>query len=221
MDTGYSIRKATINDVEFIAEVIIGAEKSLSENLGLAKFFDLTEEKVKELIIAMLKENIDGCEFSISSFFVTFYEEKPVAALGGWVEGFFDNMSSTLLKSNLIAATFPKENILKAQDKLALIKELLHIERPIGTYQLEYIYVDNEHRGKRLTQQLMDVHLEYAKQLDPAVSKAQLSCFENNESILKAHERNGYQRIKRYVCDNKEILNYMPYNVKVLLEKTF
>ena len=102
-----------------------------------------------------------------------------------------------------------------------MIKEMLHIERPMGTYQLEYVYVDSDHRGKRITQQLMDVHLAYAKQMDPNVTKAQLSCFENNESIIRAHERNGYQRIKRYVCDNEDILKYLPFNVKVLLEKTF
>jgi len=220
MDPQYSIRKATIKDADFIADVIIGAEKSLTDNLGLANFFELSEEKVKELIIAMLEEEVDGCEFSISSFFINCYGDKPVAALGGWLEGYHDGMSSTLLKSNLISATFPRESIIKAQAKFEIIKEMLQIERPKGTYQLEYIFVDDEHRGKRLTQQLMDVHLDYAKQLDPNVKVAQLSCFENNASIIKAHERNGYQRIKRYVCDNTEILNYLPFNVKVLLEKT-
>ncbi len=221
MDTNYIIRKATINDVDFLADVIIGAEKSLTDNLGIAKFFDLTEEKVKELLIAMLEEKVDGCDFSISSFFIAWYGNKPVGALGGWIEGYYDDMSSNILKSNLISFIFPKENVVKAQAKMEIIKEMLDIERPKGTYQLEYIYVDNEHRGKRITQQLMDVHLAYAKQLDSNITKAQLSCFENNESIIKAHERNGYLRIKRYVCDNKEILNYLPYNVKVLLEKIF
>ncbi|MBK7123332.1 MAG: GNAT family N-acetyltransferase [Chitinophagaceae bacterium] len=221
MESEYSIRKATIKDVDFLAEVIIGAEKSLTNNLGIANFFELTEEKVKELIIAMLEEEVDGCDFSISSFFIAFYGEKPVGALGGWIEGYFDGMSSNLLKSNLISFNFPKENLQKAQGKMDMIKEMLHIERPMGTYQLEYVYVDSDHRGKRITQQLMDVHLAYAKQMDPNVTKAQLSCFENNESIIRAHERNGYQRIKRYVCDNEDILKYLPFNVKVLLEKTF
>lgn len=221
MESEYAIRKATIKDVDFLAEVIIGAEKSLTNNLGIANFFELSEEKVKELIIAMLEEEVDGCDFSISSFFIAFYGEKPVGALGGWLEGYYDGMSSNLLKSNLISFIFPHENVVKAQAKMELIKEMLHIERPMGTYQLEYVYVDSDHRGKRITQQLMDVHLAYAKQLDPNVTKAQLSCFENNESIIRAHERNGYLRIRRYVCDNEKILDYLPFNVKVLLEKTF
>jgi GNAT superfamily N-acetyltransferase len=221
MEQEYVIKKATLKDVDFLADVIIGAEKSFTENLGLAKFFELSEEKVKELIIAMLEEEVDGCDFSISSFFIAWYGDKPVGALGGWVEGYYDGMSSNLLKSNLISHVFPRESVIRAHEKMAIIKEMLHIERPVGTYQLEYVYVDADHRGKRITQQLMDVHLAYAKELDPNVNKAQLSCFENNESIIKAHERNGYVRMKRYVCDNNEILKYLPFNVKVLLEKQF
>ena len=56
MESEYSIRKATIKDVDFLAEVIIGAEKSLTNNLGIAKFFELIKEKVKELIIAILEK---------------------------------------------------------------------------------------------------------------------------------------------------------------------
>jgi len=220
MESEYSIRKATIKDVDFLADVIIGAEKSLTDNLGLANFFEVTEEEVKKYIIAMLQEEVDGCDFSISSFFIAWYGDKPVGALGGWIEG-YHGLSSNILKSNLITYVFPAEKVIKAQAKMEMIKEMLQIERPIGTYQLEYIYVDNDHRGKRITQQLMDVHLAYAKELDPHVTRAQLSCFENNQSIIKAHERNGYVRMKRYVCENEEILNYLPFNVKVLLEKTF
>ena len=39
MDEEYVIKKATINDVDFLADVIIGAEKSLTNNLGIANFF--------------------------------------------------------------------------------------------------------------------------------------------------------------------------------------
>jgi len=219
MDTEYIIRKATINDVEFLADVIIGAEKSFTNNLGLAKFFDLSEEKVRELIIAMLQEEVDGCEFSISSFFIAFHGDKPVGAVGGWPEGYYDGVSSNMIKSNLIGFVFPKENVARAQAKLEMIKEMLQIDRPMGTYQIEYGYVDNEHRGKRITDRLMEAHRAYAKQLDPGISLMQVSCFETNQTSIKMHQKNGFQPIQRFVCDNEEIFDYMPHNVKVLLER--
>lgn len=220
-DTEYIIRKASIGDVEFLADVIIGAEKSFTNNLGLAKFFDLSEEKVRELIIAMLNEEVDGCEFSISSFFIAWCGDKAVGAVGGWPEGYYDGVSSNMLKSNLISFIFPKENVAKAQAKMEMIKEMLQIERPPGTYQIEYGYVDNEHRGKRITDRLMDAHRAHAKELDPNITLMQVSCFETNQTSIKMHMKNGFEIIKKYVCDNEEIFNYMPHNVKVLLERKF
>lgn len=219
MDLDYTFRKATVKDVDFLADVIIGAEKSFTNNLGLAKFFEISEEKVKELIIAMLEEEVDGCEFSVSSFFIAFYGDKPIGAVGGWLEGYYRGMSSNLLKSNLINYVFPAENVIKAQAKMKLIKEMLQIDRPMGTYQIEYGYVDNDHRGKRITNLLMDMHFANAKQLDPAVTRVQVSCFETNQTSIKMHQKNGFQIINRFVCDNEEILEYLPFNVKILLEK--
>ncbi|MCJ7448009.1 MAG: GNAT family N-acetyltransferase [Bacteroidales bacterium] len=219
MDTNYSIRRATIKDVTFLADVIIGAEKSLTENIGLATVFELSEERLRQLIIAMLEEEVDGCEFSISSFFVTCYKEKPVAAIGGWLECYYDNMPSSLIKSNLIGFVFPRENILKAQEKSDIIKGL-QFEREKGTYQLEYGYVAPNHRGKEIFNQLMKIHLDYAKQLDPNVKKAQTQAFENNKSAIITLEQIGFRFVKKFVSQNKDILNYMPFNVKVLMEKS-
>lgn len=216
----YKIRKASLSDVSFIADVIIGAEKSMTENLGLAKLFGLSESELKTLIISMLKEEICGCEFSLDSFFVACYNEKPVAALGGWMEGHYDGMRSAMLKSNLISFTFPTKILQNAASKIDLIKEL-QIERERGAYQLEYSFVDFEHRGNRLTQSLMAEHLNFAKSLDPNVKKAQLQIFENNEIITRVHQQSGYCITKRLVSENGEILNYFPHNVKLLMEKFF
>lgn len=219
VDTDYVIQKATVNDVEFLADVIIGAEKSFTNNLGLANLFDLSEDTVKDLIVAMLKEEVDGCEFSVSSFFIAWYQDKPVGAVGGWPEGHYNGVSSNLIKSNLINYVFPKESIIKAQERLGMIREMLQIERPAGTYQIEYGFVDNEHRGKRITDRLMDAHQAFAKNLNSSIGLMQVSCFETNQTSIKMHQKNGFQVVKRYVCDNEEILKYLPFNVKVLLEK--
>jgi RimJ/RimL family protein N-acetyltransferase len=219
MDTNYKIKKASFTDSDFIADVIMGAEKSMTDNLGLANLFELSESDLKKLIISMLQEEISGCEFSMDSFFVAYYNEKPVAALGGWLEGHYDEMPSSMLKSNLISTTFPLDNLKKASSKMKIIKEV-QIERENGAYQLEYSFVDPDHRGKRLTQHLMKAHLDFAKVLNPKVKKAQLHVFENNEIITKVHQRSGYAITKRFESSNKEILNYLPYNVKLLMEKS-
>lgn len=217
-DNKYIIRKATFDDVEFIATVIIEAEKSMTNNLGLASFFELTEDEIRKYIIQILEEEVDGCEFSLSSFFVAEYDGEPVSALGGWLEGYYEEMPSALLKSNLVGFVFPKENVLKTRDKAEIVKAL-QIEREMGTYQLEYSYTRDDHRGHRLIQRLMMAHLAYAKELNPNVKKAQLHVFENNSTIIKVHERSGYHIARRYISDNPMALKYYPYNVELLMEK--
>ena len=217
-DSNYIIRKAKFDDIEFIATVIIEAEKSMTNNFGLANFFELTEKEIKKYIIQILEEEIDGCEFSLSSFFVAEYKDEPVSALGGWLEGYYDGMPSAILKSNLVGYVFPKESVLKTRNKVDIVKAL-QIEREMGTYQLEYSYTREDHRGHRLIQRLMMAHLAYAKELDPNVKKAQLHVFENNSTIIKVHERSGYHITKRYVSNNPLALEYYPYNVELLMEK--
>lgn len=216
----YIIRQAKLKDVNFIAKVIIEAEKSMTNNLGLANFFEISESELNNYLIQMLKEEVDGCEFSLSSFFVACCEDEPVAALGGWLEGYYDDMPSSVLKANLISYIFPTDRILKLKSKFELVEDI-QIEREVGSYQLEYSYTEDKHRGNRLIQRLMEAHLKYAKQLSPGVKKAQLHVFENNPTIIKVHERSGYHIVKRYVSNNQKIFDYFPYNIKLLMEKEF
>ena len=81
MNKDYSIRRATINDVNFLADVVINAEKSMSDNLGLAKFFEVSEEQLRSHLISMFNEEIDGCEF-----FPKLNIRKIIFKWIGWVE---------------------------------------------------------------------------------------------------------------------------------------
>lgn len=214
----YKIRKAKLEDIDFLADVIIASEKSLTENLGLANFFEISNEELRNFIISMLEEEVDGCEFSVSSFFVACYNNEPVAAVGGWLEGYYDDMPSSLLKSNLIGYTFPKENVIKANSKMEVIKGI-QFDREKGAYQTEYSYVKDGHQGKFLVNWLLDAHFKNAKSIDQYVKKAQAQPFENNQTIIKILELSGYEEVKRFESKNKDVLKYFPFNVKLLMEK--
>ena len=148
-DKKYIIRRASLNDKDFIADVIIEAEKSGTGNCGLAKLYDLTEQELKRYLVNMLEEEIDGCELSLSSFLVVEYDGEPVAAGGGWLEGDNeDGLSSSILKANLIAYYIPAEKIKSSQLRLDIVKDI-QIERELGTFQMEYAYVKKEHQGQQ------------------------------------------------------------------------
>lgn len=185
----------------------------------MAKLFELSEEAFRGYIAQMLEEEIDGCDFSVSSFIIAEYDGKPIATFGGWIEGANeDEMPSSLLKSNLIGYTIPLENIKKAQEKSEIVADL-QVEREWGAYQLEYAYTEPEHRGQGLVKKLIELHEERAKKADIKVPKMQVLVYDNNEPAIKAYEKCGFKVIQRLEAKHPEILNYYPHNRELFLEK--
>lgn len=186
MSEEIKIRRATLNDVDFLVDTIVAAEMSGTDNFGLAKLFELSEGEMRTYIKAMLEEEVDGCEFSVSSFLVADHQGEAVSAFAGWVEGQNeDGMSSALLKSNLIGYCLPMENVMKSQSKSDIVRPL-QIEREEGTYQLEYSYTLPEYRGKGIMKDIINMHfVDYQSKYhhqEGGIRKIQVHVFANNEA---------------------------------------
>lgn len=211
------IRKAILSDAEFIATTIVEAEKSGTNRLGTANYFEITEDEYRNYLIQMLEEEIDGCEISLSSFVVAEYEGMPVAARGGWLEcDNEDNMPSALLKANLFGYVLPKEKLLIGQSKYEIVKDI-QIDREPGTYQLENSFTKEEFRGNHIMGKLDAFHIDIAK--EKGVKKIQAHVFLNNEQSMRACERSGFKIVKHYVSNHPKTKDYYPDNIMVLLER--
>lgn len=220
-DSKYIFRDATIKDIDFLSIAIIEAKKGGSDMVGMANLFELSEMEFKGYVAQMLEEEIDGCDFSVSSFIIAEYEGQPVATFGGWIEGDNeDEMPSALLKSNLIGYVIPIENVQKASEKSHLL-ENLQVERVEGTYQLEYGYTIPEHRGHHLIGKLIDKHVERAKSSDKPVRKMQVLVYDNNTAAISAYLKAGFKVIQKLEAGNIEVLKYYPHDKELFLEKTF
>lgn len=218
-DSKYIFRDATIKDLDFLSNAIIEAKKGASDMVGMANLFELSEDEFKGYVAQMLEEEIDGCDFSISSFIIVEYEGKPVATFGGWIEGDNeDEMPSALLKSNLIGYVIPIENVQKASEKSHLL-ENLQVEREEGTYQLEYGYTVPEHRGHHLIGKLIEKHLERAKASGKPVSKMQVLVYDNNTAAISAYIKAGFKVIQKLEAGNLDVLKYYPHDKELFLEK--
>ena len=213
----YLIRKAEIGDIEFITDTIIAAEKSNSNKLGLALLFGLQEDHVRLLIINMLKEEIDGCEYSMNNYLVVENEENVVAAIAGWIENYDDTMPSEFYKSNLISYTFPKENFKILAEKSEMLKNL-SIGREKNCLQLEYLFVNKNHRTRLLELKLIERHINNSLQVFPSLPKVQIQVFSNNKNAIRLYEKIGFTVVKKYTT-SKNILTYLPCNEKLLLER--
>ena len=215
----YIFREAKVEDIPFLVDVIIEAEKSGTKLIGLAKTFDIDESELRKYLTQILEEEIDGCEFSLSSFLVAEYEGSPVAAFGGWIEGENeDDLPSSMLKSNLLTYVLPKEKFSQLYKVSEIIKEI-QIEREPKTHQLEYAYVKSEHKGKGLIGNIIEKLLEKAKAKNNFVKESYVQVFEDNSNAIKAYQKSGYQIVKKFESKHPDILNYLPYNVKLLMKK--
>ena len=215
----YPLREATVADAAFLAEVIISAEKSGTERLGLASLCGLDEGELRSLLIAMLEEDVDGCEFSPSSFLIAEHDGIPVAALAAWMEGQSDDMPSKILKANLIAFTFPAESLRSLQAHASALADL-QIERERGTLQLEYLHVDPAHRGKGLAGYLIDKQIERALTGEHPPSKVQMQPFSKHFVAVGVYEKLGFRTASTYTHTDGMLVDYLPYTERLLMERT-
>lgn len=217
MNEVFLIRRASVADIDFLVETIVAAEKSGTENFGLARLFDVSEVEMRGYIRAMLDEEIDGCEFSLSSFLVAEHHGITVSAFAGWAEGQNDDeLSSALLKSNLISYCLPTESVKKSQNNSDIVRPL-QIEREEGAYQLEYSYTLPEYRGKGILGAIIEAHEQEA--LRKGSSKMQIHVFDNNPAAISAYEKKGFKEVRRYESGNPQTSLFFPSNIEILMEK--
>ncbi len=218
-DRKYILREARTDDIDFLIDVIIEAEKSGSGNCGLASLYGLTVEEIKPYLKQILEEEVSGCEFSIDGFLVIEYDNEPVAAFGGWWEGHNeDSMPSALIKSNLLGYYLPKTSLSYARSKMDIVRPL-QIEREPDTYQFEYSHVRQDHLGHCLIQWLLEEQENRARSMSPEIKKIQAHVFEHNKAIKLIFKMMGFKITKRLVSDNPETKLYFPDNVLLLMEK--
>jgi ribosomal protein S18 acetylase RimI-like enzyme len=216
----YTIRKANESDIPFLTDVVIEAEKSNCKQLSFSTLFNLSEETARKHIASMFDEEIDGCEFSLSNYLIVEYEGKRVAGLGAWIEAFDGNQPSAILKSNLISYTFGKDAVAYLKTKAHLIKGMLTEREPM-TLQIEYLFVDYAHRGKKLGSLLFRTQEDLHREKYPELKKVQLHLFGNNYVAQEIYKKMDYVFVSSHKSDEPETMEYLPYNEKIIMEKTF
>jgi ribosomal protein S18 acetylase RimI-like enzyme len=211
--TEYTIRKATLNDVDFIIEAIIEAEKSGSEKLSYSTVFNLSESELRKIFRLMLLEEIDGCEFSLSSYLIAETENEIVGTIGAWVE---DKANpSSFIKSNLLSYFLPNSSMQYARQEAKVTSELIidHVE---GVLTLVIVYVSPAHRGHHIFELLANEHIKK----NDGVKELALQVMSNNHNAIRAYERYGFKKFLEIKSENDKIKLFLPHNEKLLMKKS-
>lgn len=210
--TGYIVREATLDDVDFIVEAIIEAEKSGSQVLSYSKVFNLSEEELRKIFRSMLLEEIDGCEFSLSSYLVAETNGDRAGTIGAWIER--GDSPSSLIKSNLLRYFLP-ENSIKFASTHAKVTSELFIEHTKDALSLVVVYISPGHRGKKLFELLTNEHVKKHE----GIKELSVQVMSNNIPAIKSYERYGFRTSFTRRSGNEKITQFLPYNEKILMKK--
>lgn len=210
-------RMATVQDIPFLVDTIIEAEKSGTDILSYTTIFGLSEFQTREFISKMLAEEIDGCELSISSFLLAEVDGQTAGAVAAWLEG-VGGTPSSLLKGNLLNYTLPKSVLKKARGVNSIIKTL-YIENIYNTIQIGLVYVEANHRGQNIVSLLIDKQINNLVQLNTHPEAAYVQVFGGNDVAIRAYEKAGFRKTMTKDSNDEEILKYMPANTKILMKR--
>jgi GNAT superfamily N-acetyltransferase len=214
----YTVRPATETDIPFIAQAIIAAEKSGTDTLSYTTIFGMSVQDAGSFLQAILKEKLDGCELSLSSFTIIDMDNQAVAACASWIEG-DDGQSSQHIKSSLITYSLKPNNLEHFLGIANDIQELV-IDRPLNTLQLEYLYVDAAHRGQGLADKLIGACINTARDNHPDVTTACLQLFDCNTIAMKTYQRSHFIETTRYIADNPRVKTLLPSHQKIIMQRT-
>jgi len=209
----YTLREADSNDIDFIVEAIIEAEKSGSDIFSYSKVFNLSEAELKDIFRLMLLEEISGCEFSVSSYIVAETNKGLAGAIGAWVEN--KENPSSFLKSNLLSYYLPKSSIIYASNEAKLTSELV-IDHVHGALSLVIVYITPEHRGKHLFELLTNEHIKR----NTGIRELSIQVMSNNLYAIRAYERYGFRKSYVMKSENEKLKQFLPYNEKILMKKS-
>ena len=210
------IKKAKLEDADFIVESLIEAEKNNTKVLSYSKIFNLKISKVKEVLKKTLIMNIDGCELSISSYLIGFIENKPVASIGAWIEGANGTPSSTV-KGNLLFKSLPKNSI-KYAKSISNLTSKLYTEYIDNSFCIGIVYIKKGYRGYGIFKKIFEIHINNNKIYDRKMN-TYVHVFSNNISAIKTYKKNGFIMMKELKSDDNEIKKYLPFNKKQILIK--
>lgn len=182
-------RKAVAADTEFIIDAIIGSEKSGTQLLSWSQIFDITENQVREMIWAVLDEEISEQEWCIENFMIAQQGDTTCAALSAWVEQ-ESGLGSSAIKAQVISYLYP-ELWKKAALELSEVSKI-QIKRKPKALQLEHIYTSEPFRGKGIAGNLIDYTIKNHKNTTPNLKFAEIQFMAENANAKRSYTKCGF-----------------------------
>lgn len=211
-------RSAKPDDVDFVIECIIEAEKSGTNKINTCGIFNLTEMKWREILRNILLEDIPGYDFSLSGFMLAELDGIPVCAQGAWYSGNVE-IDAGLIKTSMFMEYMPEENFNIDPDIFDIVKALT-IKRDHGMIQLEFSYtVPRLRRNGIFTRTLIET-LRKNYNENPGAKMVQTVLFRDNYKIFNILHRLGFEYTTGKTVSNPRVLDIFAFDTMVKMNLT-
>ncbi len=211
------MRKGERRDIPDLIDTIVAAEKSGTEIFSYSKIFEMPESEIRNYFSAILAEDVQGQELCFSDYLVAEINGRFAGAVAAWIEGECGQESS-IRKAMLLNYFLPKENVQKAIGKRKFLDQV-HFDPDLGTLVIDIGLTLPEFRGRGILSLLM---LEQTKLLctrRPDVKVSQIHIMKNNKVAYHIYSKLGYQTVREKKCTDPVILNWLPSDTQVVMEK--
>lgn len=214
------ISRAQPEELAFVVQAILEAEKGGIGPIPWCALFELTEAEFKKIIVQIIEEELEGQEWCMQQFFIAHYQGEPIAALSAWIEQ-ANGQSAAMLMSSLVYHFIPIEKRASAADRLSKFSQL-RISRTPGTLQLESIYTHPNYRGKGIIHQLITEVIHQVKSEYPELTGVEIILSGNNIAAQNAYAKAGFECVEKvnYSGPESEILNLFPGISRVKMSKS-
>jgi len=193
------IRKATREDIPFLAKMILLAETSGKELISYRDMFDLPEEElIKGFEIALDNDQL-GHGLTYLTFLIAEYEGNKAATACGYVEGEFG--SSNHLMTGALITGFGTELVVNAYQINSKFKKV-QIAKTLGTLQIDSVATLSEFRGKGLYKLLFEEHCKGAK--STGCGELEIQVWAGNDIAVSTNIKLGCEIIKEKYLNNEE-----------------
>lgn len=192
------IRHATKQDIPFLARMIILAETSGHELISYRDMFSLSDEELTKGFEIALDNEQEGHGLTYRSFMIAELDGVPAATAGAYTEG--EHGSSNHLMTGALINGFGAELVMKAFKKNALYRDI-HIDKSIGTMQLDSVATLEAYRGKGLLKTIFEAHVHTAKK--KGILRLEVQVWAGNTSAIAAYQKLGCEIVTEKLRPNQ------------------
>ncbi|MGA7836882.1 MAG: hypothetical protein WB996_02885 [Ignavibacteriaceae bacterium] len=207
---------ATPDDVDFVIDCIIEAEKSGTQTINTCRIFNLSEQEWRDILRKILLEDIPDYDFWLSNYLIAELDGRPVCAQGAWFEG-KTGTASSVIKTSMMMEYIPKEKF--ALDlKTAKFVKALSIKRESGKVQMEHAYTVPELRRRGLhTQTVLEI-MKRTFDRNPGATMIQAIFFKDNCNTYNECMKLGFKPVLEKGVEDPEILNIFAHKRRIMMD---